>query len=643
MRGLFLGALAAMPDIPSPQLLAQQVAWWRQHAPFDAMAEAPLTELVAAATQRYFAPGETLIDPRAGPARELFVVKTGLVSARHGLADLDPSGSGWQYEAGDCFPMAALMNERAVTASYSAETDVFLWALPAAVVRQVAAVSPPFAAHLSERVLQLLQLAGREQSRQAALQAQAALAQQAMEKPLGELMRSQVLAVAPDTPLELALRAMAQRRLGSCLVVDAAQRPLGILTRDDVLDRITLPQRPLHLPISAVMSTPVRGLQQQDSAQDAALLMSRHALRHVPVLDGERLVGIVSERDLFAHARLSVQRVSSELRDAADVAAVLEQAPRIRELSRLLAGQGVGPRTLCALIAHLNDLLSERLVQLHAAALGLDLSQAAWLAFGSEGRGEQTPLTDQDNGIVFASDDPARDRPQWLALGERVCASLDQAGFPLCKGGVMARNPDCCRSVDEWRLAFHEWLGQGTPEDLLRVAIFFDARAVAGNETLALPLRQLASGQGGLATPRFLRLMADNALQSPVPLSWRGAIDPETRDGEAGLDLKRRGTALFVDAARLLALAQEVDAVGTRDRLIRAGERLGVSSAEREGWAAAFEFLLGLRLRQQLASDAGNWVPITALNDLDRRTLRVSLRVAQRLQQRLQLDYLRLP
>ncbi|MBN8505424.1 MAG: CBS domain-containing protein [Burkholderiales bacterium] len=630
-----------MTDRPSPHLLQQQLQLWRKHAPFDAMAEPALRQLVESAEQVYFGPGEVITQPDDGPARQLFVVKSGLVSARHGLAELEAGGQGWQYEAGDCFPMAALMNERAVTATYAAEGDVFIWRIPSTVVREVANISPPLAAHLSERVLQLLALAGREQGRQAR---ELALAEQSMEKPLGELMRKKVLTVSPDTPLELALRTMAQRRIGSVMVVDAQQRPLGILTRDDVLDRITLPQRSLQTPIDKVMSAPVRTLSSHHTAQDAALLMSRHTLRHVPVVEEGRLVGIVSERDLFAHSRLSVQRVGSELRAADSVEAVIELAPRIRELSSLLAGQGLGARTLTGLIAHLNDLLTERLVLLHAEQLGLDMTQACWLAFGSEGRGEQTIATDQDNGIVFASNDVERDRPQWLALGAAVCASLDRAGFPLCKGGVMASNPDCCRSVAEWQEAFGEWLGQGTPEDLLRVSIFFDARAVAGQEDLATPLRELARGP---ASPRFLRLMAENALKWKVPLSWRGALDPEEREGpngrESGLDLKLNGSALFVDCARLLALAQGVEAVSTRDRLQAAGAAMGIEEAEREGWAAAFEFLQGLRLKVQLTQqgEASNWVAIRQLNDLDRRTLRVSLRVAQRLQQRLQLDYLR--
>ncbi|MFY8017269.1 MAG: putative nucleotidyltransferase substrate binding domain-containing protein, partial [Inhella sp.] len=108
-------------------------------------------------------------------------------------------------------------------------------------------------------------------------------------------------------------------------------------------------------------------------------------------------------------------------------------------------------------------------------------------------------------------------------------------------------------------------------------------------------------------------------------------------------DLKLNGSALFVDAARLLALAHGVEAVATRERLALVGVALGVAEAEREGWAAAFEFIQGLRLKIQLEQGAapGNWVLMRQLNDLERRTLRVSLRVAQRLQQRLQLDFLR--
>jgi CBS domain-containing protein len=131
-----------------------------------------------------------------------------------------------------------------------------------------------------------------------------------------------------------------------------------------------------------------------------------------------------------------------------------------------------------------------------------------------------------------------------------------------------------------------------------------------------------------------------------VALNWRGAIDTQRIDGHDVVDLKLGGTAVFVDVARLLALAHGIDATGTRARLEAAGARLQVPAHESEAWVAAFEVLQRLRLQVQM-SDAPtlaahpNRVAVDLLNDLDRRMLRESLRVARRLQQRLEMDYQR--
>jgi CBS domain-containing protein len=114
--------------------------------------------------------------------------------------------------------------------------------------------------------------------------------------------------------------------------------------------------------------------------------------------------------------------------------------------------------------------------------------------------------------------------------------------------------------------------------------------------------------------------------------------------------MKLHGTAVFVDAARCLALAHGLAAVGTRDRLLGAGQAMGVPAAERESWAAAFEVLQMLRLRAQGVAEDGaaqaepgnpNRVGLDLLNDLDRRLLRDALRVARSLQQRVEMDWVR--
>ncbi|HZF81706.1 MAG TPA: putative nucleotidyltransferase substrate binding domain-containing protein, partial [Rubrivivax sp.] len=152
---------------------------------------------------------------------------------------------------------------------------------------------------------------------------------------------------------------------------------------------------------------------------------------------------------------------------------------------------------------------------------------------------------------------------------------------------------------------------------------------------------------GAAAVPRFHKQLADNSLQQRPPLRWLGGIAGDSVKGHEVIDLKLQGTALFVEAARLLALVAGVAATGTRPRLEGSAAVLGIPATEAAAWAAAFEHLQMLRLHVQLApgrsegEPPGNLCRVDDLNELDRRLLRETLRMAARLQQRIELDYRR--
>jgi CBS domain-containing protein len=466
---------------------------------------------------------------------------------------------------------------------------------------------------------------------------------------LHAVARKPPAAVSGDTPLSQALALMNGRRIGALVVVDAAGAALGILTRGDVLERVTMPQLSLDTPVSKVMSAPVRTLDAGASAQDAVLMMSRHAIRHLPVTERGRVVGIVSERDLLTLQRPSTERLSDTIHAAHSVDELRTVAHEIRRFAGELLAQGVGAHQLTKLISHLNDVLTERLVQLIADAHRLSLQRACWLSFGSEGRSEQTIATDQDNGLVFDSEAPARDRAAWLAFAGDVNEALDACGYPLCKGNVMASNPQCCLTSAEWCARFLGWIEHGAPQDLLNASIYFDVRPLAGRTELAQPMLDLVFSRPA-QVPRFIKQMAENALFRRPPLNWLGVIDSQEVDGRAMVNLKLQGTAIFVDAARLYALAHGVAQTSTLRRFEAVGPMLHAEPHESEGWIAAFEFLQKLRLQVQVmsnpsggavAADHLNLAEVPALNDIDRRVLKESFRVARRLQQRMELDYQR--
>ncbi|HLB16231.1 MAG TPA: DUF294 nucleotidyltransferase-like domain-containing protein [Burkholderiales bacterium] len=342
---------------------------------------------------------------------------------------------------------------------------------------------------------------------------------------------------------------------------------------------------------------------------------------------------------------LSDSLARAAIRGAYDIDAVVQAAARSRELPQRLLDAGLASDAITALITELNDLVAERLIELTGADAALRDAGACWIALGSEGRSEQTLVTDQDNAIVFA-DGPDRDarRGTLLPLAERVNHALDRSGYPLCRGEVMAANPRWCLSHTEWREQFADWIDRPEPQALLNAAIFFDFRAIHGEQRLVAALREWLAGYAQDRGP-FLLLMIQNALQNQPPLGlWRdfvlagGGVRPHT------LDLKVNGVQLFVEAARVYALASGVGATNTLERLSAVGRARGIPAAEVEAWREAFRFVQLLRLKLNAAQRSRgeplhNHLNPATLNELERGMLKQALRQARKLQNRLTRDF----
>jgi signal-transduction protein with cAMP-binding, CBS, and nucleotidyltransferase domain len=107
------------------------------------------------------------------------------------------------------------------------------------------------------------------------------------------------------------------------------------------------------------------------------------------------------------------------------------------------------------------------------------------------GSGAASFAADQDNAIAHAG--TAADDPWFAELGKRVADTLDAAGIPYCKGGVMAAKPTWRRNLDGWRAQVAAWIRNPAGENLLSVDIFYDFRRACGDPGLADALRAAAA------------------------------------------------------------------------------------------------------------------------------------------------------
>lgn len=346
-------------------------------------------------------------------------------------------------------------------------------------------------------------------------------------------------------------------------------------------------------------------------------LLSQHCLRQLECWEAIAALGKLSD------APMLLQGMRSHLMEA--VSDGLDGVVATRQISAF------------------NDALTSRIIVLTAQRHRLPMAGWCWLALGSEGRHEQTFVSDQDNGLLFhasSQQEAGALRDLFLPFAQEVNQILAECGFALCQGGIMAGNPAWCLSLDEWREQFIEWVRRPAPEALLNASIFFDLRPLYGNLELGEKLRtQLLSLTTD--TPSFQHLMAANALHAEAPLSFRGEV---VVDDEGMVDLKKYGSRIFVDAARIFALTSGTRSVNTADRLREAGAAIGLPDREIAGLVASFSHILRLRLRHQISAlksggEMGGGLQPAELHDMDQAILREALKQARRLQQRLKLNY----
>ena len=121
-------------------------------------------------------------------------------------------------------------------------------------------------------------------------------------KTVSELLKSKpdtaVHAIAPDAPVLDAIKLMAEKRIGALLAMEG-ERVVGIVTERDYARKVVLKGRSSkETPVRDIMTSAVMYVRPEQSSEECMVLMTEKRLRHLPVMDGDRLVGMVSIGDL---------------------------------------------------------------------------------------------------------------------------------------------------------------------------------------------------------------------------------------------------------------------------------------------------------------------------------------------------------
>ncbi|MBK6851550.1 MAG: CBS domain-containing protein [Burkholderiales bacterium] len=458
-----------------------------------------------------------------------------------------------------------------------------------------------------------------------------------LTRPLGSLAWRTPITVAPTVTIREAAQTMRQERVSSVLIVEQ-DHLFGLVTDRDLRNRVVAAGLDPSRPLLEIATLAPLALQQQQPAFEALLLMARHNIHHVPVLDGHRVTGMITATDLAEQHSTSAVYLVGEIHKQNTVEGLVATVAKVPQLQRSLAAAGASAYSSGHIVTAITDALTTRLLQLGESRLGPPPVDYVWGAAGSQARHEQTARSDQDNCMMLDDAyDPQVHGAYFEALARWTCDGLAACGYVHCPGEMMAMTSQWRQPRARWAQYFRRWVEQPEPKALMLTCVFFDLRAIYGKATLLDSLRhevlQATRGNG-----IFLAYMVSNALSHQPPIGMFGQLST-TRSGEhrGTVDLKHSGIVPIIDLARVYALAGAIEAVNTHDRLLAASASGEISAESAHDLRGALEYLAGLRIRHQARQmSAGqrpdNYLDPTRLSNFERTQLKDAFAVVQRLQ-----------
>lgn len=618
----------------------------KAHPPFQFFEKEQLLELAEQVVIQYRPQGEVLFRQGETVGNYIYFIQQGAINlylesgGNRELAD--------QCDEGELFGLSPLLEAPNYELSAEAAEESLIYAIPADIFQRVAGNAPKVWPYLAAHLAVSLQ-----HIRLTALQGKIFLPQERVQNEAFSLLEIQPMEInrepvtcKPDSTIRDAACLMTLKEVGSVIVVDDAQFPIGIVTDKDLRRKVASGITPLESPVSAIMSSPVCTAKPTVTVADVQMQMVKHQMHHLCLTkDGtpnSPVVGIISEHDLLVVQGNNPAVFLREINRAGRSEELSKFRSRAENLMEQYILQEVSTAYISGIMTEVNDALIRRAIELAMESLCAEGHQVpssgfCWLALGSAGREEQLLRTDQDSALVF--EDPAANelehtRTFYLSLARRVTQMLASCGFEPCPAEMMASNPRWCLSLEEWKSQFSDWMKEPDPKAIMYCSIFFDYRPVFGLTAMASAL----SGHifGILEEEKtLLSLLAGNALEIPPPITFfRGILVERSGIHKEEFDIKGRAMMPLADAARVLALQHRMAGINSTFKRFEALARQEPQNRELyEQAAEAYQLLMRFRTLQGLKHrDSGRFFRPATLSKMQRMLLRNSFQPIRDLQ-----------
>lgn len=381
----------------------------------------------------------------------------------------------------------------------------------------------------------------------------------------------------------------------SSLLVEEHDKLVGIVTDRDLRSRVLAKDLPASTQVCQIMTRQPHHIDRHAYLFEAVQLMSRHNIHHLPVMDNNVSCSMITATDIIRAQQDHPVYLIGQIHRQQTVDGLEQCSLQIKALAIVMGKQQVPAAEASHILTTLTDALTQRLIQLAQIKLGNAPCVFSWLAFGSQARMDQSLNADQDNALLLEKEPVAEIADYFQALAEFVCQGLARCGAKLCPGNIMASNDELRLSLKGWSTRFARWIGTPTPAALLNASIYFDLRVIEGSRGLFNALQQDILART-VNNELFLLHMAHAALERTAPLGFfKNFILEPDGHHKQGLDLKKRGISLLTDIVRVYALSAGITHINTRARLQQLAKLQLIETKQMQNLLDAFDVLSQLR------------------------------------------------
>ncbi len=465
-------------------------------------------------------------------------------------------------------------------------------------------------------------------------------------------MKSPLATCGPDVSLREAFDIMDSREVGSLVVIDGEERLLGLLTYADLAEAVLVKGASAQDNILKVVRKAPYTVGPDTPLWEVEEIQHNNTLKYVIVTEEGRPVGMISPTDIlraFMAQQETWPATVAKANDLLKLRALKERVSEVAEQARELN------RRASAAVRRISDFhravqrrcIELTLGELQQAGMGAAPARYALIIMGSVGRNETLLNPDQDNGLII--EDYPQERQEtvqaWFGkFTERVNVHLDELGYSLCPGDIMARNPLFHKTLSAWRSQITHITETPTAKAARWANVALDFSLLYGEAELVKDLQQHVREEVR-RKPRLLTMMVQDDAQGRPPLGMFNRLITERDEQHKGkIDIKRNGLRILADAARIYSLQAEIGSRNTMDRLTGLVRQGVLGSEYVESVKAAYETLTDMLLDHQLrqvhkGKSLDKLIKLSRRSPMEQETLRMAMRVIKGFQEKLQADF----